>query len=178
VNHGSNALYVNAGCRCDPCTHAATVAKKRYRMATGAGNDGIPQRPIRRPVEPVRDHVTVLVASGWRLVDIAREIGRSQQAFHSLLWNTRAASGHKTIRRDIAAQILALEPFELVDVDDVLVERLIAGTADWRTLTQEERIEAARRMDRRGYARTDIAAVTHLRGRLLYRHAYAGEVAS
>ncbi len=172
MNHGTNAMYVNGRCRCQPCTHAATVSKKRYRMATGAGKDGIPQQPIRVDVEPVRAHVDTLVASGWRLVDIAREIGRSQQAFHSVLWTTRSRSGRKTIRRDIAAAILALPPLEPVDFDDVLVERFIAGAAQWTQLTREERIEAARRMDRRGWSRADIARLTHLRSETLYGEAW------
>ena len=161
--HGTNARYVNDGCRCQPCTHAATISKKRYRMATGAGKDGHPITPIQLPVEPIRDHVNTLVTSGWRLVDIAHEIGRSQQAFHSLLWNTRATTGRKTIRRDIAAAILALEPLEPVTVDDVNVERLADGLTDWTRVTKDERIAAAALMDRRRVPRVEIARRTHLR---------------
>ena len=63
---------------------------------------------------------------------------------------------------------LAVQPLEPVTVDDVVVDRFIDGGMSWTELTREERIEAARRMDRRGFSRAVIAERTHLRSATLY----------
>ena len=70
-------------------------------------------------------------------------------------------------------------PGEPVDdaIDDVLVERFVAGELDRRQLTREERIEAARRMDAAGVPRARIADRTGLRSETLYAEVY-GRVAS
>lgn len=59
-------------------------------------------------------------------------------------------------------------------VDEVAVERFIAGDLDWRALTVEERLAAAVRMDRAGYSRNVIAARVHVRSQRLWA-AFASE---
>lgn len=53
-------------------------------------------------------------------------------------------------------------------VDEIAVERFIAGDLDWKILTTEERTAAAVHMDRLGYSRNVIAERTHLRSQTLW----------
>lgn len=54
------------------------------------------------------------------------------------------------------------------EVDDIAVDRFIAGTVQWQEITRAERIEAARRMDRLGYSRNAIAERTRLNSATLW----------
>lgn len=168
MNHGT-ATARRAGCKCDICRAYATKCKKlwRHRTKPVRTNGGeVPTIPSRVPIEPIRAHVAALMASGWLQRDIAYEIGASPSSLANTLHRRKATT------RDRAARIMSLRPLEPVDCDDVLVDRFIAGEAQWTQLTREERIEAARRMDRRGWSRADIARLTHLRSETLYGEAW------
>lgn len=175
MNHGA-ATAVRNGCACDLCRAYRTRAKKSWRLRTRTDANDKPTRPTRVPIDPVRAHVDALVASGWRKRDIADELGITQQAFWNLLHFDRHGP-KRWITAAYAARILAVEPLEPVTVDDVAVERFIAGGMTWRELTREERIEAARRMDARGISRNVIAERTRLRSETLYAEAF-GRVAA
>ena len=153
MTHGT-ATAARANCTCDTCRHYRTRMKKLWRVRTQAPTGGPdkdkPRRPANIPIAPVHAHIDRLLASGWTLRQIAAETGRTQQA----LWNvlrrpTRNGAPKTRIRRDTAAQLLALEPLPRLDdyTDPVVVDRLIAG-ADWQTIgaTRAERIAAAERL--------------------------------
>lgn len=149
MNHGTTTTgYKTLGCRCEPCTRASVKASKLWRVRTGADRGDRPTRPDLIDVTPVRAHVDRLVASGWTKREIAAEIGVTEFTLWSALYETRRPDGTKKIRRTRADAILALDPLEPVDVDQVVVDRLVAG-ADWRTIgaTRAERIQAALRVD-------------------------------
>ena len=168
MNHGTSARYDN-GCRCTDCRQGNNRRVKLWNLRTGHGT-----RPIRVPIAPARDHVMRLRATGWTLREIADEAGVS---FHTVKAITANTAAKKYLTRDVATRVLAIDPLEPVAVDDVAVERFIAGGMDWRQLTREERIEAARRMDRRGISRNVIAERTRLRSETLYAEAF-GRVAA
>lgn len=142
--HGTAYAYRNQGCRCEACTRASTRRQKQYRVITRADKDGSPTIPLRVDAEPVRHHIRSLRGSGWRMVDIAREVGVSR---NHLAFFVSAARRPQRVNRDFAARILELRPLTPVDLDEVVVERLVAG-ADWRTVgaTRAERIAAAAHM--------------------------------
>lgn len=175
MNHGTTTGY-KQGCRCAPCKAAASRYRKMYRYRAGEEKRNgvlVYPRPQTVPLDRVCAHLDTLVASGWRITDIAAEAGCGR----NYLWNLRGGKLIKRIRLDTEARILAVQPLVPVLVDDVVVERFIAGALSWRDLTREERIEAARRMDRRGISRTQIADRTGLRSETLYAEVY-GRVAS
>lgn len=58
-------------------------------------------------------------------------------------------------------------PGEDTDVDEIAVERFIAGDIDWREVSTRERLAAAIRMDRAGHSRNDIEARVHVNRRRL-----------
>lgn len=157
--HGTVARYC-AGCRCKPCDRANYRRQKRYRMATGAGADGKPQRPLTVDAGPVRAHIAVLVASGWTRTQIAAEVGRTVFWLHAIVDRTRSKTGRKRIRRDIADALLAIQPLAPVTVDEVVIDRLIRTPVDgyWRDLgaNRDERIAAAELADRAGVPRAHI----------------------
>ena len=137
MNHGTSTAYNKGGCRCEVCKRWRMRHGIRYRMGVAANG------PSMVSVEIVRAHVRELVASGWTQVAIAAEIGRTPQALWSVL-NNGNHGVKRWMRRDIAAQIFELEPLEPVEVDEVVVLRLLEG-ADWRAIgaTRAERIAAA-----------------------------------
>ena len=145
MNHGTTTAY-KQGCRCDDCRRAASRYRKMYRYRAGEEKrDGVLHypRPQTVPIDRVVAHLAALTASGWRMTDIAAEaeVGRNY------LWNIRAGKLIKRVRLDTEARILAVQPLEPVDLDPVVVDRLIAG-ADWRSIgaTRTERIAAAERL--------------------------------
>ena len=167
MNHGT-ATTARSGCACDACRAYRTKAKKLWRYRTRVDSADKATRPTYMPVEILRDHVDRLVASGWRKVDIAREAGYSQSGLWNLMHFDRHGQPKRYVYRDKAAPVLALQPLEPVDVDDVLVERFIQGRADWQQLTATERKAAAVLMDRRGVSRAEIERMTHLNTKALY----------
>lgn len=54
------------------------------------------------------------------------------------------------------------------DLDEVAIERFVAGDLNWQSLSTAERIEAAVRMDRSGISRNTIADRTRLNSRTLW----------
>lgn len=140
-DHGTRARYLR-GCRCEPCGDAHRRYTKAYKHRTKAHPlTGVPAIPTRVDVQPIRAHIDALLASGWTKAQIQREAGlTSSHVSHISL-------GHyPTTNRRIAARILALEPLRPVDVDPVVVERLLASPdVIWRTIgaTRPERIAAA-----------------------------------
>ncbi len=63
---------------------------------------------------------------------------------------------------------------ESPDVDQVAIDRFIAGDIDWQALTTTERLTAALQMDALGYSRNSIAALVHVNSRRLYATFAAG----
>lgn len=155
MNHGTLTSYKNNGCRCDDCRRAAVRNVKRWRLRTKADlKTGVPAIPDLVDITAARNHYWALRASGHTVGDIALEIGLTTA---HLSWLMGPANTRPRIRRETAARILALDPLEPVDVDTVVVDRLVAG-ADWRAIgaTRAERIAAAELLDRRGTPRNDI----------------------
>lgn len=146
MKHGTTTAYTTHACRCDDCRRANMRAKKSWRIRTRALNGDIARDPINVPVERARQHVAALIASGWTRSQIARETGRSIQALYNLLDRPRG-TGPKTIRRDIEAELLAIQPLPDLDdyIDPVLVDRLAWGLVDWRTMNPQPspRVRAA-----------------------------------
>lgn len=139
--HGTRAAYLR-GCKCDDCRAAHTSYCKRYKHQAGVdtnrGADHHAKRPIRLPVGDLAEHIAALYASGWTQAAIAREADVS----HATL--RRLTRGQRRVHPSTAAALLALQPLTPVDVDPVVVERLVDG-ADWRAIgaTRAERIAAA-----------------------------------
>ena len=136
MKHGTVSGYCHFGCRCDDCRRAAIQRQERYRYRVMRFG------PDRVPAEPVLDHIERLHESGWRYAHIADEIGMDRMNFRRLRVNRRPL-----VTRRIADAVLALAPLEPVDVDPIVVDRLVAG-ADWRAIgaTMAERLEAASRL--------------------------------
>lgn len=146
---GSRARYLR-GCRCEPCRDAHRRYSKAYKHRTKADpNTGVPAAPMRLDATPVREHVRALLASGWTKAAIQREAGLATSHCSHLL-----SGQYRTVHRRVAARLLDLEPLRPVELDPVVVERLVAG-GDWRALsaTRAERLaayEAARRAGESG----------------------------
>ena len=147
--HGTYSGYRNHGCRCDACDLNYRRSQKRYRIVAGRDSRGNVLRAISVDADRVRDHIDALRDSGYpSLAAVAREAGVSRFAVERI-----AAGARRSVQRRVALAILALEPLQPVDLDPVVVDRLVAG-ADWRTIgaTRAERIAAAERLDRTGAA--------------------------
>lgn len=174
--HGTTTGYRNRGCKCDRCLAAHRRAVTDWRIRSRAHQTKVDKdKPVIRqtvPAQPVVDHIAALRATGWTLEAIADESGVSSAAV------ARIARGERQrVRNATAAAVLAVQPLEPVTVDEVVVDRFIAGDGSWRDLTRDERIEAARRMDAAGVSRARIADRTGLRSETLYAEVY-GRVAS
>lgn len=166
--HGTRARYLR-GCTCDPCRNANRRYCKWYRLATRAETrrgprNSRPTEPMREPAAPVVAHIAALAASGWRQADIARETGIDSGYLSRLI-----GGQFRGVHRRNAAALLALEPLRPVDVDPVVVDRLVAGVTTWRNATKQERTEAARRMNAAGMPRSVIAARVAFNSRTLYQ---------
>ena len=158
-DHGTNARYVTAGCRCERCTVAHRRYCKAWRRRAGVVNGDKPTpRPVRVPIDGVRDHLMALLASGWTWTAISREASISFSVI-GRVFGRRA----ECVIPATASRILALEPLEPVTVDDVNIERLADGILDWTRATKDERIAAAALMDHRRVPRVEIESRTHLR---------------
>jgi hypothetical protein len=116
---------------------------KRYRVAAGLRKnpDGSHYfvRRLAVSAEPIRAHLADLLENGWTVRAITAELGLHRETVPKIIQGARS-----TVRSATAAALLSLEPLDPVDLDPVVVDRLVAG-ADWRTLgaTRAERIAAA-----------------------------------
>ncbi len=164
-DHGRATRYRDHGCRCEDCTRAATRQLKAYRVATRADHKGRPTVPMRVPIGPIRDHIAALLASGWTRRTLAAEVGVSHDHMH---WIITGPS--RSMHRTRAAVILAVPPLPVDDAPDaVAVDRLLAGSLDWREASRADRLEAGRIAMRRegGYAFCE--SVLHLGPRAIRR---------
>lgn len=154
MNHGTTTAYGD-GCRCDECTRANRLRMLRWQLRTRSG-----QSLDKVSIDPVREHVKALRVSGWTLRAIAEETGVS---FHTVKVVTANRSDRRRVYRWVANALLALRPLERVDVDPVVVDRLVAAYPariwDGIGATRAERIAAAEVLDARGH---DVRR--HLRG--------------
>ena len=151
--HGTLTGYTNRGCRCDPCTTAQRRYVTMYRLRAKSDHDGRPRLPVLVDAAPVVAHVAALLASGHTRSGIADECGVSRSAV------IRIAAGHRTtIKRTTAARILAVEPIPAPAdvVDEVAVERVLAGHAPLDSLTRAERSAARVEAARRGWTASEI----------------------
>lgn len=146
MNHGTTTGY-GKGCRCEPCTRANRLRMLRWQVRTRRG-----ESLDKVPIDPVREHVHRLRASGWTLPAIAEETGVS---FHTVKVVTANRTDRRHVHRWVAASLLALQPLERVDVDPVVVDRLVAAYPNrvWDSLgaTRAERVAAAEVLDARGH---------------------------
>lgn len=156
--HGTATAYKNHGCRCEPCTRAGVRYSKAWRVATRTVT-GPPVQPMRVPLGPVVEHLRACLDSGWGYRALAREAGIASSQMSKML-RSRQASTH----RDVAARIFDIAPLVPVEVDPVVVERLISAFPEriWDDMgaTRAERIAAAEQLDARG-----SALRPHLKGR-------------
>lgn len=170
--HGTYSAY-SAGCRCEECREAKRLHVKRWKHRTGYVERRGPTHPALVPAARAARHIEALIASGWTQMAILRELGSGRS------WYVRGIlrGEIEQIGREREAAILSLEPLVPVLVDEVLVDRFVDGNVPWDRLSRRERIEAARRMDRAGVSRKEIARRTHLNTRSLYGEAFTQEVA-
>lgn len=136
MTHDSAAY--DRGCRCLDCRRANATRVALWQHRTRYGTI-----PVRVPIGPVRDHVMRLRATGWTLNEIAHEAGIS---FHTVKAVTANTAVKKYVTREVADRVCAVQPLAPVDVDPVVVERLLASPdVIWRTIgaTRSERIAAA-----------------------------------
>lgn len=148
--HATRARYLR-GCRCEPCRDAHRRYSKAYKHRVKADpSTGVPAAPMRLDATPVREHVRALLDSGWTKAAIQREAGLATSHCSHLL-----SGEYPTIHRRVAARLLDLEPLRPVEVDEVVVARLLDGAA-WRDLnaTRAERLAAFE-----AAGRTNAAAV-------------------
>lgn len=151
MNHGIRATYA-CGCRCPDCTAANSVYVKRYKfLARPDYKTGVPSNPLRTPSGPVADHIDRLIRSGWTVSAIAAEAGLGRTHVSNI-----KGRYFRSLRRDFAAAILAIQPLEPVDHDPVVVDRLVAmyPNGTWRDVggreaTIAERHAALQRLDTR-----------------------------
>lgn len=154
-DHGTTSRY-KVGCRCDACRDNQRRRMTKWRLRTGEDRvrgARTVARPDRIDATPVRAHIAALIASGWSLAAIDREVGLVRHAY-------KIANGrHPKILRETAAAILAVSP--LPDpasvVDEVAVERVLAGNAPLTSLTPAERDACRVAAARRGWTAAEIS---------------------
>lgn len=167
MKHGTLTAYKNRGCRCDDCRRAAVRNVKQWRSRTQADlKSGVPAIPDLIDITPARAHYWRLRDSGWTVADIAGEVGLSSA---HLSWLMGPANTRPRMLRSRASAILDLEPLTPVDIDPVVVDRLIEAD-DWRGIprTAAERDAAIRALDACGMSRNEIARRSHVNTRTLY----------
>lgn len=142
----------------------ARLGVTRDRVAQYANAERV-ERPTAAKVARVYDELSMTPGPSVK----ARTWARKRGYMPPLAWDDETID-------DPAAWAAPGEPDDC-GIDDVAVDRLIAGRATWHDLTRDERIEAARRMDRRGISRTQIADRTGLRSETLYGEVF-GQAAS
>lgn len=113
--HGTAGRYAHGpdindepgrGCRCVPCSTAASRVRKRNRLAALTGQN-IP----RVDAGPVREHVLALCADGMLRQEIARRAGVAKGLLSRLvLGDVRTGKPARWMRADNAAAILAVRP--------------------------------------------------------------------
>lgn len=146
MNHGAPSAY-NSGCRCEQCRAWKSRHCKTYRVATTRGRQRVVSLLL--DATQVREHLAALRESGWTGAALSRETGVSQSAISEL------ATGRNRLVRAATARILLDVPMlEPVDIDDVVVQRLVEAypSTVWRDLgaNRAERITAAEILDARG----------------------------
>ena len=153
-DHGTRARYLR-GCHCDDCRTAHARDCKRWRVAVGYKSRAGAEALRRVPVGPAADHLRTLRAAGMTWADIAVETGAHSEHLRKI-----HARVYATTHRDIAERILAIEPPTADVIDEVAVERVLAGNAGRDTLTRAELLAAREAAARRGWSASEI--VRHL----------------
>ena len=149
-DHGTRARYLR-GCHCDDCRAAHGRECKRWRVAVGYKSRAGAEALMRVPVGPVSDHLRALRAAGMTWADLASEAGAHSEHLRKIHARTYA-----TTHRDIAERILAIEPPPTAVIDEVAVERVLAGAAPLDTLTRAERRAARETAAWRGWTATEL----------------------
>lgn len=102
--HGHHTTYSLQKCRCEPCRQAhATYARERMR-AKAAG------RPYTTSSARARRHVKILLAAGFRQVEIERATGVSHPSLNNILHNPE-----KKIHRATEEAILGTSQGDVYD---------------------------------------------------------------
>ena len=109
MNHGTTTAYARHGCRCEPCRAAAAKASKAWRRDNYLGIVKLVD------AQPLKDHVTMLMAEGMSFKAIALTAG----------WASRNAladaMGRKRVTPRTLARVLAVHP-ELDNRKDAYVD--------------------------------------------------------
>ena len=102
--HGHHTTYSRFGCRCEPCRDAhATYSRERLR----AKREG---QPYTRDATRARKHLEMLLAAGFRMVDLTRAMGVSNPSVKAILTDPEArvfASTEKRILSTSQADVAA-----------------------------------------------------------------------
>ncbi|MFR9794174.1 hypothetical protein ACL07V_37065 [Streptomyces sp. MB22_4] len=106
AQHGTSNRYAY-GCRCQPCTKAATRADAERKLDRLAG------KPRQIPAQPAADHVRALMERGLTITQIGREAGWDPSSIRRLLL------GQKEILAVNAAKVLAVPLDVRVSLGDV-----------------------------------------------------------
>lgn len=104
--HGTANRY-SYGCRCKPCTRAATRADAERKLARLSG------RPRQIPADPAAEHARALLTRGLTLAQIGRESGLQASTIRRLV------HGQKTILAVNAAKVLGVPLNVRVSLGDV-----------------------------------------------------------
>ena len=91
MKHGSLTAYAKHGCRCEPCRAAAAKASKAWRRDNYLGIVKLVD------AQPLKDHVTMLMAEGMSFKAIALTAG----------WSSRNALADAIMRKRVMPRTLA-----------------------------------------------------------------------
>lgn len=160
--HGTRTAYVVDKCRCRPCTDAsAKVQAERSRLqAYGRYDSG------RVDAQPIREHITMLMAYGIGLKRIAALAGVSNATLGKILYGdqTRNMPPRARTEKHVAAGVLAIKPSldnlgQTVSVDATGTRRRIQAlvTIGW----SQSRIGERLGMEPSNFNRTIKADMVH-----------------
>ncbi|MGV9891677.1 helix-turn-helix domain-containing protein [Streptomyces sp. NPDC003395] len=107
AEHGTSNRYAY-GCRCKPCTKAATRADTQRKLDRLAG------RPRQVPAAPAAEHVKRLLGRGLTPSQVARECGLEPSTIRRLV------NGQKEMLASNAAKVLSVPLDVRVSLGDVL----------------------------------------------------------
>jgi hypothetical protein len=198
VKHGTATAYQAYGCRCPEARDAQRRYKKHWQRDKDTGRARrVPAIGTQRRIEALMtlgwSLNEIMTRAGYRdsgnwvkydAVNISVRTAARVTAVYDELWDkagpsqwTRTWARNRGFAPPMAWDDSTIDDPAASpdlggadeDVDQVAVDRFIAGDIHWQRLTVDERLAAAVRMDRSGWSRQQIADATHLNSPLLQR---------